>query len=129
MADDESPDPPNKPSGLINSSSAPRPTNSTPLTHSPRTTDPEPDPIPNGDASSQAFAAMMQVRPFMALFCWIAHAQFPAHHKPETRVAKMRSESRRFYWTCVTLDMIVTLLCVTGVLTVAGFVAYKSVIA
>ncbi|PBC54893.1 hypothetical protein [Rhodococcus sp. ACPA1] len=111
------------------SDALPIPTERQPMTHAPRTADVDGDLAPNLDAGSMALSAFMKFHPFMGFFCWIAHAQFPSHHRPETRVSKLRADSKWFYWTCVTFDMVVTIIAVVGLLIVAGTVAYKSVIA
>lgn len=76
---------------------------------------------------STALAAFIRFHPFMAFFCWLADAQFPAHQLAEVRVSKHRDNSPKLYWICVSLDMLVTLTAVVGVIALAATVAYKAV--
>ncbi|MFI6432486.1 hypothetical protein [Rhodococcus oryzae] len=96
------------------------------VTTSPKTDDHAAPPA-ELDGHSIALSAFLKFHPFMAFFCWVAHAQFPANHRAETRVAKLREGSKRFYWTCVLLDLVVTFVAVAGLIAIAAAVAYKAV--
>lgn len=96
------------------------------VTTSPRTDDPATPPA-ELDGHSIALSAFLKFHPFMAFFCWIAHVQFPSNHKAETRVSKLREQSKKFYWVCVTLDVLVTFVAVAGLIAIAAAVAYKAV--
>lgn len=63
----------------------------------------------------------------MAFFTWLSDVQYPGAHSGDLRVAKHREACRRFYWTCVVFDFIVTAAAVVGLLVLAGVVAYKAV--
>jgi len=63
----------------------------------------------------------------MAFFIWLSDVQYPVAHPGDFRVAKHREACRRFYWTCVVFDFIVTAAAVVGLLVLAGVVAYKAV--
>lgn len=106
----------------------PTPTDVEEITHGPRTERDEHAPAGlEGAPGSTALAAFLRFDPFTAFFCWLADAQFPAHHLAEVRVSSHREKCPRFYWTCVVLDMVVTLLAVIGLLVLAAAVAYKAV--
>jgi hypothetical protein len=104
----------------------PIPVDKTEITESPRT-DHAPAGL-DGTPGSTALAAFLRFHPFMAFFCWLADAQYPAsHYFAEMRVAKHREACPKLYWVCVVLDMLVTLVAVAGILVLAGAVAYKAV--
>jgi hypothetical protein len=77
--------------------------------------------------AEQTLRHFITFRPFMRFFCWLADRQFPASHRPETRVSRLRKESKRLYWTCLTLDMLVTAVAVLLLLAVALAILYKTV--
>lgn len=106
----------------------PLPTDVEEITQAPRTDRDSNAPAAFGDApGSTALAAFLRFHPFTAFFCWLADAQYPAHHLAEFRVASHREKCPKFYWTCVVLDMFVTLLAAAGILVLAAAVAYKAV--
>ena len=71
---------------------------------------------------------LMRLHPFLTFFCWVADRQFPASHRADTRVARLRERDRRFYWTCVTLDVVVTFLAVTILIAAAAWALYKTMV-
>jgi len=105
----------------------PIPVDKTEITKSPRTDrDDAPTGI-EGTPGSTAFSAFLRFHPFMAFFCWLADAQYPSSHFAEMRVAQHREAAPWLYWICVFFDMVVTLIAVSGLLVLAGAVAYKAV--
>ena len=62
----------------------------------------------------------------MAFFCWLAYIQTPGPQSPEAGVFKLRADCKKLYWFCLTLDMLILLAAVVGVLALAAAVAYKA---
>jgi hypothetical protein len=77
--------------------------------------------------ADQTLQRLLTFHPFMRFFRWLADRQFPGSHLPETRVRRLREESKHLYWTCVTLDMLVTALAVLLLLAAALAVLYKTI--
>lgn len=127
-ADDSTEEPPTPP--VVDGPSRPVPTPVDPreITESPQTDRDTHVPAGlDGAPGSSTLAAFLRFHPFMAFFCWLADAQYPAHHIAEVRVAKHRVNSPKLYWICVGLDMVVTLVAVALTLVIAAAVAYKAV--
>jgi hypothetical protein len=81
----------------------------------------------SGDLGSRTLSNLLRFHPFISFFCWLAHHQYPASHRPETRVSRLREDSPKFYWVCVVLDVMVVLCAVVGLLAAAGAVLYKTI--
>ena len=97
-----------------------------PASEARRNVEGEPERVTSGDGVNFGYGVgertltyLMWLHPFMTYFCWVADRQFPASHRPDTRVDRLRERDPRFYWTCVTLDTVVTVLAV-GVLIAAA---------
>ena len=81
----------------------------------------------SGDLGGRTLSNLLKVHPFTSFFCWLAHRQYPASHRPETRVARLRENSPRFYWVCVALDVLVGLVAVLILIVAAAAVLYKTI--
>lgn len=79
------------------------------------------------DVGGPTLARLISLRPFMTYFCWLAHKQNPAGHRPETRVHSLRTQSPYFYWVCVTLDIIVIVIALVLLIAAAGAALYKTI--
>lgn len=87
-----------------------------------------PAPLTEGtEVGGHTLARLIALRPFMTYFCWLAHKQNPAAHRPETRVNSLRTLNPKFYWMCVMLDMVITLVAVVLLVAAAAAVLYKTI--
>lgn len=87
---------------------------------------------PDGDGADvdlghKTLSSLARLRLFTAFFCWLADKQYPASHRPETRVSTHRKNSPRLYWLCVTLDVFVLVCVVAIALAAAARAVYKSI--
>ena len=80
-----------------------------------------------GDLGGATLTRFLTYHPFMAFFCWLANQQFPSSHRPETWASRLRENSPRLYWVCVTLDIILTLLVSLILIGAGALIVYKSV--
>lgn len=79
-----------------------------------------------GDIGGRTLSNLIKARVFMAMFCWLADRQFSTALRPDTRVARLRAKDTRLYWTCVVLDLIVTLGAVVLLMCAASIALYKT---
>lgn len=81
------------------------------------------------EGQSAALTTFLRFHPFMAFFCWLAHLQYEPEHTDSRRISIHRKRCPRFYWTCVTLDMLITFAVTVTIVGTAVGVAYKTLFA
>jgi hypothetical protein len=108
--------------------SPPVPKRQIPIKDTKEETGSTPAPLTEGaDVGGQTLVRLISFRPFISYFCWLAHRQHPAAHRPETRVNALRSRNPLFYWLCVTGDMLVMLTAMAILIAAASATLYKTI--
>jgi hypothetical protein len=89
---------------------------------------PEGAPSHHGElVANPTLTHFLTFHPLTTFFCWLADKQYPASHQPDTRVSRLRASSPWFYWTCVLIDVVITVAVTILLVGTATAVAWKTV--